>query len=340
MERYFPTIKHNESLCNKLGCEISEGRFPHAYIISGKKGSGKKTLALNIAAALACKNRHTLPCGECDDCKKILSGYSPDVIFVRKEADKKEFTINLIREIKESLYIAPNELEKRVYILEDAETINVNAQNAFLKMLEEPPSYVVFLLLCSNTQNLLETIKSRAPILNMEHIPAEEIREYLLENSVSAREIENADAEKLKAISLAADGSIGAALTLCDDNGEHTLIRNTVVSFLEAWTAPTLLELDLFGDSISSSADFLTEFLKQLKIALRDVCISKYSADSDFLFFGSSELADEFSAKITVKKALSLIESADALIDKLKFYLDTRLAAVSFCSDARKIMIG
>ena len=89
MENYFPSIIRNESLCRRLGDEIAEGRFPHAYIISGKDGSGKKTLALNIAAALACNDSSVIPCGKCESCEKIFDGFSPDVIFVRKDSDKK-----------------------------------------------------------------------------------------------------------------------------------------------------------------------------------------------------------------------------------------------------------
>ena len=158
MESFFPAVIGNEKLRRRLATEIREGRFPHAYILAGKDGSGKMTLAMQIAAALACKNPDVLPCGECDSCKKILGGFSPDVLVIRKEDDKKEFSVNLIREIKSGLYIAPNELEKRVYIIEHAELMNASAQNAFLKMLEEPPHYAVFLLLCSNTASLLDTI--------------------------------------------------------------------------------------------------------------------------------------------------------------------------------------
>ena len=339
MERYFPAIRGNRKLCKRLADEIAEGRFPHAYILAGKPGSGKRTLALHIAAALACKSRTALPCGVCDSCQKILGGFSPDVIFVRKDADKKEFTVNLIRQIKDSLYIAPNELEKRVYILEDTETMNANAQNAFLKMLEEPPSYVVFLLLCSNTENLLETVKSRAPILYTEKLPAEEIQSFLLENSPRAREMAANDQQKLQAITIAADGSIGLAMSLCEESDKHAALQQSVLDFLTAWTAPSLTDLDLFCDRLSGIGDDMTAFFETLKKALRDIAVSKYDTAPDLLFFSSLEEAEPIATRITVAKALKLSVAADNLIDKLKFYLDTRLASVTFCSDARRIMM-
>ncbi len=340
MENCFGVIRNNSALKKRLADEISEGRFPHAYIIAGASGSGKRTLAINIAAALACQSQHALPCGVCDSCQKILNGFSPDVIFVRKDSDKKEFTVNLIREIKDSIFIAPNELEKRVYIIEDAETMNQNAQNAFLKILEEPPHYVVFLLLCSNTENLLETVKSRAPILYTEHIPTDEIKAYLLEHSPRAREIFESAPEKLDTIAVSANGSIGVALSLCEESDKHAAMRSLVFDFFNAWTAPALTELDLFSTSLPTDPESLTDFFKRLKIALRDISVLKYDFDKSLLFFSNYAEAEEFVARITSFKALKLIDTIDVLLEKLKFYLDCKLAAVTFCGDARKIMIG
>lgn len=338
MTQCFPAIFQNEKLRNRLAEEICENRFSHAYILAGKPGTGKRTFAMQIAAALACKSGTDLPCGTCDSCQKILGGFSPDVLFIRKETDKKEFTINLIREIKDSLYIAPNELEKRVYILEDTETMNASAQNAFLKMLEEPPAYVVFLLLCADTEKLLDTVKSRAPILYTEQIPAEKIVEFLLKNSAAARDIHAIDPERLNTIALSADGSIGSALSLCENGGKHTEIRDTVLSFLEAWTAHSLASLDLFCDKLPGG-DALCDFFAALKKALRDIAVYKHTPSCEFLFFTDADSIDPFAARVTAKKALRLVESTEALEAKMQFYLDIRLASVTFCADARKIML-
>lgn len=339
MERYFPTIYRNDGLRCRLGREILENRFPHACIIAGKKGSGKHTLAINIAAALACENENQIPCGMCDSCTKIFAGFSPDVIYIRKDPEKKEFSVNLIREIKDSIFIAPNELKKRVYIIEEAETMNQNAQNAFLKILEEPPRYVVFLLLCSDTQSLLETVKSRAPILNTEYISPDDLRDFLLNYSSRAKDIFNSDPERLNSIILSADGSIGVALSLCEDCEKQGIIRESVFSFLNAWISPNLLELDLFCDVLATGSVDFANFLHNLKIALRDITVLKLHAESHLLFFNNYIEADTFVSRITSKKALKLISISNILIDKLKFYIDVRLAAVTFCSDARKIII-
>lgn len=338
MDGCFSALLRNDQLKKQLADEIRGNRFPHAYILAGPDGSGKHTLAKNIAAALACKSGGAIPCGNCPDCRKILDGFSPDVLYIRKEPEKKEFTVNLIREIKESLYIAPNELEKRVYILEEAETMNQSAQNAFLKMLEEPPAYVVFLLLCSNTENLLETIKSRAPILRMEPIPNQEIRAYLLEHSARARELGSVDPQKLTALIASASGSIGAAMRICEENQKYSALRQCLTEFLTAMTAASLSGVDQFSDSLPTDADDFAEFLDLFKTAMRDVAVYNNDPDCDFLCFTDAAEAELYASRITTAKALGLIEAADALSEKLKFYLDIRLSAVTFCGDVRKIM--
>ena len=340
MKNYFPAIRQNNNLRKRLVDEIVEGRFPHAYIIAGDVGSGKKTLALNIAAALACNDKSSIPCGTCDTCQKILNKFSPDVLFIKKDSDKKEFTVNLIREIKENLFIAPNELDKRVYIIEDAETMNLNAQNAFLKMLEEPPSYVVFLLLCSNTENLLDTIKSRAPILYTEHISNEEIKDFLINHSAGAKEIAQASPQKLDTIIQTANGSIGRALSICENSDKHIETRTLVESFLSKWTSPSLSELDLFCDTITPDSEAVVAFLDTLSLALRDIAIAKYDEECIFLFFNCYQDAENFISRITAAKALKLIDTADKLKEKINFYIDIRLALVTFCAEAHKIMLG
>ena len=274
MKQFFPDFCRNDNLKERLAEEISGGRFPHAYIIAGEKGSGKRTLALNVASALACEDENCVPCGKCDNCQKIFNGYSPDVIHIRKDSDKKEFTVNLIREIKDGLYIAPNELEKRVYIIEDAETMNINAQNAFLKMLEEPPSYVVFLLLCSNVENLLETIKSRAPILYTERLPFDDVKSLVIAKSAKAKDLSENSPDNFSNIITSANGSVGKAISLCEESDKHIKLRNMVLDFLKAWTAPSLLELNLFCDSMPTNSDEFENFLFELTFALRDVALA------------------------------------------------------------------
>ncbi|MBO7273820.1 MAG: DNA polymerase III subunit, partial [Clostridia bacterium] len=209
----------NERLRARLGDELLAGKLSHAYILSGERGFGKHTLALNLAAALACehqKDTHTpLPCLSCPACRKILSGNSPDVIYVNR-GDKATLGVEVIRELRQDVYIPPNDLSVKIYIIEDAHLMTPQAQNAFLLTLEDPPAYVLFLLLCENAALLLETIRSRAPVLRLEPVQNELILQHICAKVPEAKRMAQEDSTALEEIVVAANGSIGRALELLD----------------------------------------------------------------------------------------------------------------------------
>ena len=217
MKPAFTDLVGNEKLRKRLAEDLLTGRFAHAYILEGAPGTGKHTLALRIAMALACENRGRdgipLPCMECTACRKILSGNSPDVIFERR-GEKATLGVETVREIHNDVYIAPNELNDKVYIIEDAHLLTVQAQNAFLLTLEEPPAYVRFLLLSESSSMLLETVRSRAQTLRTEPIPPQEIERYLIKSDERARSLKSASPDEFRELIAAANGSIGRALRL------------------------------------------------------------------------------------------------------------------------------
>ena len=332
MKKFFSTVYGNEKLKKKLAADISDGKFLHAYILSGPPGSGKHTIALQIAAALHCKDAHTRPCGSCENCRKILNRISPDILFFGKENGKKEFSVSIIREIRETLYITPSELEKRIYIIEDAELMNANAQNAFLKTLEEPPPFVIFILLCVDTGNLLETVKSRAPVLYTESLSDSDLRAFLLENAPGIAP------ERLNKIILESAGNAGYALTLYKDDEKIDRLRTLTLRFMEALTAAIPNRLGQMCDALPSDASEFLEFLQLLKYALRDAALFRYADNIPLLFFSDAEQAGEFACKITMPKLLKLIDAADLLSEKINLYMNLRLAAAAFCGDCRRIL--
>jgi len=214
----FPSLFANERLKNSLGRDFISGRFSHAYIIEGKDGFGKMTAALSCAAAISCENKLSngdVPCGKCISCKKIFGKISGDVVVINS-GDKKTIGVDTIREMRNGLYITPNDGEYRVYIIENAEAMTVQAQNALLISLEEPPSYVVFLILCEDSSKMLETIRSRAPIIRMEYLGQDRIIDFLGKTD-EGQKLLSKDEEKIKRVSVMCDGSAGKALEMCAD---------------------------------------------------------------------------------------------------------------------------
>ena len=182
MKKIMPQLVGNRALADKLGNKILSGGMSHAYIIGGPEGSGKHTLAKLIAASIACECKENgelpLPCGKCSACYKILSDISPDVTVIGTE-DRSTIGVEAIRSLRINVLTAPNDLDIKVYIIEDADKMTPQAQNAFLLTLEEPPPYVLFLLLCERPEDLLETVRSRAPTLRTEPISPDEISSFL-----------------------------------------------------------------------------------------------------------------------------------------------------------------
>ena len=133
---------------------IRSDRLSHAYIASG-------SMADTLAMAAVCSSPGERPCMACKHCEKALKHIHPDITVVDKLPDKRIIAVDQIRELKKDVIIVPNESEKKAYIVNDADTMNRNAQNAFLQILEEPPAHAVFILRTENAAELLPTVRSR-----------------------------------------------------------------------------------------------------------------------------------------------------------------------------------
>jgi len=147
------------------------GRLPHACLISAQTDERAMEKALELAAAAVCTGQGKKPCGLCRGCRKVSQGIHPDVQVVRRLADdkgklKKEILIEQIRALSADVWILPNEAERKVYIISEAEKMNTAAQNAALKLLEEPPLGAIFLLCTTNTARFLPTVRSRCTELS------------------------------------------------------------------------------------------------------------------------------------------------------------------------------
>ncbi len=150
-----------------------ENRFPHAILLEGGNSRELLALAKQIALIALCGDEKKKPCAKCSHCKKAKAGSHPDCITV-EESDKKRksISVDLIRWLREDAVVQPNEAAKKVYLIPRADTMTREAQNALLKLLEEPPSYAVFLLLCGSAAAMLPTIRSRAQTYSLEEQPA------------------------------------------------------------------------------------------------------------------------------------------------------------------------
>ena len=167
----------NSPLKRQLSLETARRGLSHAYIISGPAGSGKRTLAGLLSAALVCTGGGEVPCFACPGCKKALAGIHPDVIWAGGEGD--ELNVARIRALRSDAYIKPNEAPRKVYIFQGAQDMNPSSQNALLKLLEEGPAYAAFLLLTDNAAALLPTVRSRCEVLTLSPVTIQEAEGFL-----------------------------------------------------------------------------------------------------------------------------------------------------------------
>lgn len=149
-----------------LSYNPSKGTIPHAIIIEGNDEQKGEEIASLITQMAMCLDNVDKPCGLCNACLKSIKNIHPDIVKVTGNTGIRSFHIDKIREIRQSAYVVPNEGKYKIYILENAQNMTIPAQNALLKILEEPPNAVIFILLSKSSHELLDTIRSRCQIIS------------------------------------------------------------------------------------------------------------------------------------------------------------------------------
>ena len=244
----FETLLGNARLKNNLTASLRQGKNAHFYLISGPKGSGKKTLAKLLSAAVMCRGEEK-PCCRCADCRKILSGVHPDVITV-EDPEHKTVPVRVIRQMRDDVFIRPNEGNHKIYIF--PQEMGIEGQNALLKVLEEPPSYGVFLLLAENAEKILPTVRSRCVELALQPLEKELLRKAL------RQEFPQADSGSIDAAIARSGGFLGQAKELLATNaadipqtadfvsalcGKDELLLTRTLVPLEKWKRDQLIPL-------------------------------------------------------------------------------------------------
>ena len=203
-ERGFAAVVGHKDVIQHIKNASVYGRVSHAYLFSGEPGSGKKLLSSLFATLLECRKSSENPCFACESCRKAVNMNHPDIIYVHHEKPDV-ITVDEIRsQVVSTVGIRPYESEYKIYIIDEAEKMNPQAQNALLKTIEEPPVYAVIMLLSSNPDALLETIRSRCVRLNLRAVSDEEVLQYLQTDM----QLPDYEAEIVRAF---AQGNIGRA---------------------------------------------------------------------------------------------------------------------------------
>ena len=305
----FPTLFGNEKLKKTVALDILSGKASHAYIFEGPEGSGKHTAALCTAAAMFCEHKDKaglkkFPCGECPSCKKVFSGECVDVVTLGS-GEKATIGVDSVRRaIKSSLHFSPTEMSHKIFIIEDADKMTPQAQNALLIPMEEAPPFVMFLILCSDALSLLETVRSRAPVIRTEIFSNDAVRDYLM-SSESLKKV--GDADKAAALS---GGKIGCAVRLLaspdkTEDAKREKFEKAVKLFC---TGSAAEKIDFMSGFYKAPRAEVLDLIGNIKTALRDILCVKKSSNPCLLFYTDKKTPAELSSKVSTRRICELWE--------------------------------
>ena len=272
----FKDILGHDSIKQHLMAAVASGKPSHAYIFNGEEGSGRKTMADCFSAALVCTSGEEKPCGMCMSCMQAFSHNHPDIIRVTHE--KSRIGVDDIRRsLIDDISIKPFSSPFKVYIVDEAERMTEQAQNALLKTLEEPPSYAVIILITSNTGSFLQTILSRCVTLQFKALDTKVITKYLVEN------VQLPD-YYAKLCASYSGGSLGLALKFAK-NSEFEEIKNDVLNTMRNIDS---LKIDSISDIISDLSkkkNLIDTYIDLMHLWFRDILMFKATQDANRLVF-------------------------------------------------------
>ncbi len=298
-------IGHKKEIAH-LEKAIEAGKISHAYIFSGEKGTGKRTLADAFALTLQCTGEGEKPCGKCHSCKQAISGNHPDIICLTHDKPSSIGVEDIREKLTGDVMIRPYSGKYKIYIIPDAEKMTVQAQNAILKTIEEPPEYAVIILLATNEQVLLDTIRSRCVVLNLKPVPDERVKEYLMEQM----KIPDYQADICAAF---AQGNIGKAVRLASSE-DFSAIKSSAMQLIRNAGKMEISELIEFVKDIQVYKISIQDYLDLLALWYRDMVYFKATRDIDGIVFKDELKTIRETVKVCsyegVEEVMKAIESA------------------------------
>lgn len=273
----FKDIIGQEQLKEHLQNANAMNKVSHAYIINGERSSGKEFVAKIFAMTLQCEKGGTEPCGECHSCKQAMSQNQPDIIFVSHEKPNSIGVEDIRNQINNDIGIKPYSSPRKIYIMNEGEKMTVQAQNALLKTLEEPPEYAVILILTTNVDAFLPTILSRCVVLNMKPVADELVKKYLMS------ELHVPDYKANICVAFAR-GNIGKAKLLASSE-EFEKVKEEAITLVKYINDMETNEIVKAIKKISEYKLDVNDYLDILSVWYRDVLLYKATRDVNSLIF-------------------------------------------------------
>jgi DNA polymerase-3 subunit delta' len=299
----------HDDLINNLIKSVHNGTASHAYIFEGSKGLYKHEAAQLFAETLTCQNVSSAPCGTCPPCIQAKAKTNPDIIYIEKPSDKKSIGVEPIRALNDDVAIRPFYSQKKVYIINEGDILTVEAQNAFLKTLEEPPEYAVFIIIVENSSVLLQTVLSRSTLI---HFPP--VSDKLIENYI--REKYPEQEERISFLTKYCEGIPGTVDDVIADDNFETLRENSLNKLPSLLSKNKILAYTIqkFIDENKDDAEFIFDFWVSY---LRDVVVIQCNAPNRIINIDKTEklqlLAGKYEPKLIVKAIDEIVNAKEML---------------------------
>jgi DNA polymerase III subunit delta' len=303
---------HGQSvLVDKLSGIVSSGRIAHAYLFTGPEGIGKRTIADWFAQTILCTGQTDKPCGVCHSCIQYQSGNHPDVVYVEPEGNK--IKVDSIRDnVITAAHVKPYQSRYKIFMIDDAHTMNVNAQNALLKTLEEPPDFVIIMMMSDNDNSMLQTVLSRCQRIPIPPLSDSEICQIIKENV----EISEEDAFVYAKLS---EGIPGRGIKLAGSSDFRNLRNGVLDIMVKMFNIPMWEVFEHTSFFIENKEDMGT-ILDILLLWLRDIMVYKETGDDRLILNMDKISSIRQEAKLfTINGIQCMIEE----VEKTKKMLDS-----------------
>ena len=289
---YFEKIKGQNFAKKYLTNSIKSNMVSHAYMFEGPNGIGKNTMARELAAILL-------------EMENLFN--SPDYIEIKP--DGNSIKIAQIRKLQSDILLKPYKSYK-IYVIDEAQKMTVEAQNALLKTLEEPPKYAIIILITDNKESLLDTIKSRCEIIKFTPIPMQEVASYLTMNGI--------DSKRASLLANFSRGSMKKAIELSESEEFH-LMREEVQKYVETFLNGNLIEIMDIQSSIEKYKDQITNVLDLLINYFRDIMMVKENVDNSMIInLDRLIFVKNMSNKTTYSQLSKIIDIIEETKNKLR----------------------
>ena len=315
----FEEILGNEMVKDHFKRAIENHKISHAYILTGEAGMGRKSIANAFAMTLLCEKGGSEPCMSCHSCKQVMSGNHPDLIYVTHEKQGSIGVDDVREQINDTIMIRPYSSYYKIYIVDEAEKMTVQAQNALLKTIEEPPSYAVIILITTNQEAFLPTILSRCVQMKLKPLKDFTIKSYLTQNL----HIPEKDVDICAAF---ARGNLGKAIHLSSSDEFRELFQKVMVLVKNVGTMDISMLLDCIREMKEQNCD-IGEVLDLMQFWYRDVLMFKVTKDMNLLIFKNEyKMINETGEKVDYAGLEAILAAIDTARTRLNANVNMELA--------------